>query len=131
MPKYHPSAPPPAASSCGFTLAADYVEGELDINRYLVRNPLATFFFAVEGDTLVEHGIRAGDVLVVDRSITPRQGHIVVAFTDGERLVGQLHNAGGRVELLAGGGQPAVRASETSGLDIWGVVIGQFKRIPA
>ncbi len=121
----------PAASSGGFSPAADYVEGELDIQQYLVRNPLATFFFSVEGDALHEQGIRGGDVLVVDRSITPRHGHLVVVFTAGERLVRQLHIADGRAELRAGPGHKPLLADTSDGLDIWGVVVGQFRRLAA
>lgn len=118
-------------SAGGFKPAADYVEGELDITQYLVRNPLATFFFRVEGNDLKEEGVTDGDTLVVDRSITPRHGHIVVAFVEGERLVRKLHSAGARVELRSGGSTPPVQVDDSTGCDIWGVVVGRFKRIPA
>ena len=127
----HPGAASPPASSGGFSPAADYVEGELDIHQYLVRRPLSTFFFAVEGDGLQELGLRSGDILVVDRSITPRHGHLVVAFTGGERLVRHLHTAGGRAELRGGPGHQAIPADESAGLEIWGVAVGQFRRLPA
>lgn len=125
-------APAHAATSGGFKPAADYVEGELDINQYLVRNPLATFFFAVEGDLMRQLEICDGDVLVVDRSITARHGHFVVAFVDGERLVRQLYSKKGRTELRAGDSvhKPIV-VEEGTGCDLWGVVVGKFKRVPA
>lgn len=121
----------PAATSGGFTPAADYIEGDLDINQYLVRNALATFFFAVVGDAMRELGVSTGDILVVDRSITARHGHIVVAFIDGERLVKQLHVAGERVELRSGPGTKTIVVQEATGCDIWGVAVGKFRRIPA
>ena len=73
--------------SAGFpSPAADYEDARLDINDYLVRNPVSTFFFAVQGDSMQGAEIFDGDILVVDRSIRARHGHVVVAFINGERL---------------------------------------------
>src|SRR5690606_1294998 len=67
--------------SAGFpSPAADFEEKRLDINTYLVRNPVATFFFVVQGDSMQGAEIFDGDILVVDKSIEPAHGHIVVAF---------------------------------------------------
>lgn len=88
--------------SAGFpSPAADYEDKRLDINEYLVRNPVSTFFFCVEGDSMEGAEIFHGDVLVVDKSIRARHGHIVIAFVDGQRLVKRLYQCGGRVALLA------------------------------
>src|ERR1700712_1459651 len=57
--------------------AADYVEESLDLNTYLVRHKAASFYFTVEGDSMINAGILAGDRVLVDRSIEPRHGHIV------------------------------------------------------
>ena len=119
--------------SAGFpSPAADYEEKRLDINEYLVRNPVSTFFFPVEGDSMQGAEIFDGDVLVVDRSVRPVHGHIVVAFVDGERLVKRLCRKNGRVALLAE--NPAYPPLEVTGereLTVWGVVVGKFKRVPA
>ena len=65
--------------SAGFpSPAADYEEKRLDINEYLIRNPVSTFFFPVQGDSMEGAEIFDGDILVVDRSIKARHGHIVV-----------------------------------------------------
>jgi DNA polymerase V len=119
--------------SAGFpSPASDYEERQLDINSYLVRNPVATFFFPVEGRSMEGAEIFAGDILVVDRSIRPRHGHIVVAFLNGERLVKRLHQRGGRVALLAENSDFApLEISEDLELVVWGVVTGKFKRLPA
>lgn len=88
--------------SAGFpSPAEDYADRSLDINDYLVRNPVSTFFFPVSGDSMEGAEIFNGDILVVDRSIRPVHGHIVVAFLNGERLVKRLHQRGGRVALVA------------------------------
>ena len=121
----------PAMVSAGFpSPAADYQDKRLDINEYLIRNPVSTFFFPVQGDSMEGAEIFDGDILVVDRSVKARHGYIVVAFVDGERLVKRLHYRAGRVALIAA--NPIYPALEIMGemeLTIWGVVIGKFKRM--
>lgn len=136
---YLPALDPPllfiplgaAKVSAGFpSPAADYEDKRLDINDYLVRNPVSTFFFPVQGDSMQGAEIFDGDILVVDRSIKACHGQIVVAFVDGERLVKRLHNRYGRVALVAE--NPAYPPLEIRGemeLVIWGVVVGKFKRL--
>jgi hypothetical protein len=66
--------------SAGFPSPADdYLEGKLDLNDALIRNPAATFFVRVTGDSMIEAGIHSGDILVVDRSLNPKDGSIVIA----------------------------------------------------
>ncbi|WP_374246493.1 LexA family protein [Zoogloea sp.] len=116
--------------SAGFpSPAADYEEKRLDINVYLVRNPVSTFFFAVEGDSMQGAEIFDGDILVVDKSVRPVHGHIVVAFIDGERLVKRLYRRAGRVALVAENpAYPTLEVAEGQELQVWGVVVGKFKR---
>lgn len=117
--------------SAGFpSPASDYEDKRLDINDYLVRNPVSTFFFAVSGDSMEGAQIFHGDVLVVDRSIEAQHGHIVVAFYQGERLVKRLHCRHGRVALLAENpAYPALEVRQGEDLVVWGVVTGKFKRL--
>lgn len=116
--------------SAGFpSPAADYEDKRLDINDYLVRNPVSTFFFPVEGDSMQGAEIFDGDILVVDKSIRPRHGLVVVAFVNGERLVKRLYRRAGRVALLAENpSYPALEIREGMELEVWGVVVGKFKR---
>lgn len=120
-----------AKVSAGFpSPAADYEDKRLDINEYLIRNPVSTFFFPVQGDSMQGAEIFDGDILVVDRSVKAGHGHIVVAFVDGERLVKRLHNRNGRVALVAENPTyPAIDIRGDMELVIWGVVIGKFKRM--
>jgi len=70
-----------------------------------------------------------GDILVVDKSVRPRHGHIVVAFVDGERLVKRLFRRAGRVALVAENPKyPTLDIQEGQELEVWGVVVGKFKR---
>ncbi|MEM9019963.1 MAG: S24 family peptidase [Planctomycetota bacterium] len=77
--------------AAGFPSPAQGYEDEpLDLNALLIRRPAATFFFRVQGSALIRDGIRDGSLLVVDRSITPRAGQLVVADVDGVREVCRL-----------------------------------------
>lgn len=120
-----------AKVSAGFpSPAADYEDKRLDINEYLIRNPVSTFFFPVKGDSMQGAEIFDGEILVVDRSIKPAHGDIVVAFVDGERLVKRLYHRNSRVALVAENpAYPALHIQGEMELMIWGVVIGKFKRI--
>jgi DNA polymerase V len=117
--------------SAGFpSPAADYEDRQLDINQYLVRNPVSSFFFPVEGDSMEGAEIFSGDFLVVDRSIKPLHRSIVVAFVNGERLVKRLYAHAGRVALIAENpNYPPIEVREEMELVIWGVVVGKFKRL--
>ena len=67
--------------------AEQYLEPPLDLNAKLVKRPAATFFVRVVGDSMSGEGIRDGDILVVDRSLTPANGDIIIAAVDGEFTV--------------------------------------------
>jgi DNA polymerase V len=64
--------------------ADDYLEDGLDLNEYLVKHPSATFIARAEGKSMVNAGILEGSLLIVDRSITPRDKDIVIAAVNGE-----------------------------------------------
>lgn len=119
-----------AGVSAGFpSPAADHAAQPLDIHDYLVRRPTATFLFRVRGDSMQGAEIFDGDILVVDRSVPARHGHIVIAFVNGERFVKRLHRQGGRMALLAENpAYPPLEIRDGVELEIWGVVTGSFKR---
>nr|WP_208952106.1 translesion error-prone DNA polymerase V autoproteolytic subunit [Rahnella sp. ChDrAdgB13] len=70
--------------------ATDYVEKSLDLNELCIRHPSATYFVRAEGESMIESGILSGDLLVVDKAITPAHGDIVVAAVNGEFTVKKL-----------------------------------------
>lgn len=87
---------------CGFpSPALDYKEDNLDFNELLVRNRSATYCLRVSGISMEGKGISPGDILVVDRSLTPRTGDIIVASLDGSFTVKTLIKEKGRVILRA------------------------------
>ena len=103
--------------------ADDYIESALDLNAHLVRNPASTFFVRVSGESMTGAGIASGDLLVVDRSLTPESGNVVIAVLDGEMTVKRLWRDGGRVELRPENPAYApIRLSGAMELDVWGVV---------
>ena len=62
--------------------ADDYVEVGIDLNDQLIRHPTSTFFLRVSGESMLGAGIHHGDLLVVDRSLDPRPGRVVVAVLE-------------------------------------------------
>ena len=114
----------------GFPSPADeYAETALDLNTYLIRNKTATFFFRVMGDSMTGANIHDGDLLVVDRSIEPRHGHIVLAVINNEYTVKRLYSLNGVIELHAENPAYApIRFQEHDELQVWGVVTGAVSR---
>ncbi|SFN13305.1 LexA family protein [Nitrosomonas communis] len=109
--------------------AEDYKEKSLDINDYLVRNKVSTYFFRVVGDSMTGAHIYDGDMLVVDRSIKPKHGHIVLAVINNEYTVKRLYSCNGVIELHAENSDyPPIRFSEGDELQVWGVVVGTVTR---
>jgi len=60
--------------------ADDYLDGSLDLNQHLIKHPTATFFVRVAGESMREAGIHSGDVLIVDRALSPSDGSVVIAI---------------------------------------------------
>ncbi|MEK6627657.1 MAG: translesion error-prone DNA polymerase V autoproteolytic subunit [Bdellovibrionota bacterium] len=77
--------------SCGFpSPAEDYLEAKLDLNEKLIQRPSSTFLLKAEGDSMTNAGIFNNDLLVVDKSIKPQHGHIIVAVVNGEFTLKRL-----------------------------------------
>lgn len=75
-----------AAVQLGFpSPAEDFEEDSLDLNRMLVRNPLATYIYRASGHSMARAGILDGDLLIVDRSVTPQSGSLVMAVWEGNQ----------------------------------------------
>ncbi len=110
--------------SAGFpSPAEDYMEGKLDLNEYLVKHPAATFFVRVSGESMEGAGIYSGDILVVDRSLSPGDGRVVIAAVDGELMVKRMRKRGFDLYLESEhSGYPRFKLSEKENAEIWGVV---------
>jgi DNA polymerase V len=107
--------------------AQDYEQEELDLNKHLVTNPPATFFYRVGNsyDSMIDVGILPDALLIVDRSITPKSSHIVLAEVDKELVVKRLYKWKGIVELRSENkdkNYPPITFREGEELIVFGVV---------
>lgn len=112
--------------------ADDYLHESLDFNRDLIKHPEATFYGRVEGDSMIGLGINEDDIAVIDRSIEPKHGDIVVSYIDGEfnvKLLDLTHKKEGYIELKSANPKaPNFRINEGDNFRVWGVVIWTIKQ---
>lgn len=103
--------------------ADDYVADTLDLNDHLMPRKEASFLLMAKGDSMVGAGIHDGDILIVDRSITPTDGRVVIATLDGQFTVKTLEKKRGRIRLLpANPDFEPIELKDEQELLIWGVV---------
>lgn len=104
--------------------ASDYEARELDLVEHLIRNRAATFLMRAVGHSMRDAGIFDGDLLVVDRSVTPRSGSIVVIAVDGEYTVKRLKRERGLVWLEAANADyPPIYFTVEAQVHVFGVVL--------
>lgn len=108
--------------------AEDFIEGNLDLNEHLVRHPSATYFIRAEGESMRDVGIFCGDLLVIDRSISPNSGDIVIAAVNGDLTVKKLMKTHQGWRLCAANPSYADIPLPQSGCDIWGVVMHSVRQ---
>ena len=112
--------------------ADDYLQESLDFNRDIIKHPEATFYGKVEGDSMIELAIEEGDIAVIDRSIEPEHGDIVVSYIDGEfnvKLLDLTHKKDGYIELKSANPKaPNFRINEDDNFRVWGVVVWTIKK---
>ena len=111
--------------SAGFpSPAEDYIELGIDLNKYLIKNHISTFCLRVSGNSMNNAGIYNNDLLIIDRSINPNPGHIVVALLDGEFTLKRLIREKNNYYLKADKeNYPAINLYEYVDIQIWGVAI--------
>jgi DNA polymerase V len=115
----------PMANASGFGAAADdYMERGIDLNEQLIRNKPATFFMKVSGSSMINAGIFDGDIVIVDRSIKPVNGKIVIAVIDGEMLIRRYEKTMNHLRLVPETPKLSpIDIGEFMDFKIWGVVI--------
>lgn len=119
--------------SAGFpSPAEEHVEKRLDTNDYLVDQKEATFFVTIQGQSMIDVGLLPGDKAVVDRSKTAKDGSIILAVVNGEFTIKTLScSKNGNARLIPAnstGGYSPIEISEDMQFEVWGVVIGSFRR---
>ncbi len=117
--------------AAGFPSAADdHLEKHLDLNEHLIKHPTATFFLRVRGDSMIGAGIHDNDVLVVDRSLEPVNGKIVIAIVDGDFTVKRLIRRQGKTLLVPENDvYEPIEFTDNQDLEIWGVVTGVTRQV--
>ncbi len=104
--------------------AEDYAECQLDLNEHLIAHPAATFFVRASGNSMINVGIHDKDLLIVDRSLDPVGGKIVIAAINGELTVKRFQKTtNGAVLMAENPDYPPIVLSRSDHVHIWGVVI--------
>ncbi len=111
--------------------AEDYLHESLDFNRDLIRHPEATFYGRVAGDSMQDAGICEGDIAVIDRSVEPQNGDVIVGYINGEftiKFLDVTHRKDGYIELRpANKKYSPIRIDENDSFEVWGVVVWTIK----
>ena len=112
--------------------ADDYLRDSLDFNRDLIKNPEATFYGRVSGDSMRDAGINEGDIAVIDRSLQPTDGDVIVAYVNEEFTIKYLdltHKEEGYIELRpANPDYSPIHIDSTDNFRVWGVVVWTIKQ---
>ena len=109
---------------CGFpSPARDFTESSIDLNEELIHRPNSTFVVRARGHSMIDAGISPGDLIIVDRSLKPRHGSVIVAVLDGELSIKTLSIKSKHDILLksANKNYEDVHVSEEMDFMIWGV----------
>lgn len=110
--------------SAGFpSPALDFIDITIDLNKHLIKHPSATFYGRVKGESMKEAGINDGSLLVIDRSIEPRDGKIAVCYIDGEFTVKKIKIEKGECWLMpANDKYKPIKITPENNFLIWGIV---------
>lgn len=117
--------------SAGFPSPADdFVERKLDLNEHLIKHPAATFFVRVRGSSMHNSGISDGDLLIVDRSLDPRDKSIVIALVEGEFTLKRVHLIKNKLYLVPeNSNYDPIEITEEMDFIIWGVATNVIKNL--
>jgi len=126
-----PISPRPSVAVGFGSPADDTGVTRLDLNDILVRHPPATFLMRVAGNAMHEAGIDEGDLVLVDRALTPANGHVVIAVVEDDFVCRRFAKHGGELRLQAADTSIAdIVAREGEEFQVWGVVTSAIKSMP-
>jgi DNA polymerase V len=107
--------------SAGFpSPATDYVQDEIDLNSELIKNPPATFLIRVQGNSMTEHKIASGDLLVVDRSLNLKNDCIAIINFNNELVVKNIIRENNNFYIK--NRAEKILINENSDVNVWGIV---------
>ncbi len=116
--------------SCGFpSPAQSYIEASLDLNEHLIKRPASTFFLRAQGDSMQGAGIYDGDLIIIDRSLTPQNNHIVLAALNGEFTLKRFVKRSKQTFLMPENSKyhPTLITPEMD-FQIWGVAVHSIRK---
>jgi len=117
--------------SAGFPSPAnDYLDLSLDLNKTLVKNPSATFYGRVKGASMRDAGVSDGDVIIIDKTLEPRDGTMAVCFIDGDFTLKRIRKDKARLFLVpANGDYKPIEVTSENDFIVWGVVTYIIKKV--
>ena len=120
----------PSTVQAGFpSPSEDHLVQRVDLMAELIKHPQASFLLRIRGESMRDVGIFDGDVVLVDRAITPRSGHVVVAIVENEFVCKTLQLRAGRIKLKAANPTyPDIVPKDSQTVEIWGVVVAAIKQ---
>ena len=104
--------------------ATDYVEDDLDLNNHLIKNIPSTFLIRVQGKSMNKVGIHDGDLLIVDKSLNPKNFSTVIVNINEELVVKTFIKKNNQSFLTSGSRElkDKINLTENPEILIWGVV---------
>ena len=116
--------------SAGFpSPAEDFTELSISLDKHLIKNPAATFMAYANGNSMVRVGIHHGDILIIDRSLSARDGDVIIALLHGEFTVKQVSIIDGLLFLVPKSPKySSVRITSEMGFEVWGVVTSSIRK---
>lgn len=109
--------------------AQNYINESIDLNIELIKHPASTFFGKVSGDSMIEEGIEEGDILVIDKSLEPINGDLVVCCIDGEFTLKRIEIEENRIKLMPSNAtfKPIIVTPDDQ-FTVWGIVTYTIKK---
>ena len=110
--------------SAGFPSPADdFMDTSIDLNKICIKNPATTFFGRVTGNSMKDAGIHHGDLMIIDKSLSPKNGSIAVCYIDGEFTVKTIKIESDCCWLIpANPAYKAMKITKDNDFIIWGIV---------
>ncbi len=114
------------------SMAEDHAVSRIDLMDEIIKHPQATVMLRVRGDSMKDAGIMHGSVVLIDKAIRPRSGHVVVACIDNEFVCKYFFETAGRVILRAANpAYPDLTFKDGQTLEIWGVIVASIVQHPS
>lgn len=110
--------------------ADDFLDISIDLNRELIKNPSATFYARVKGNSMQDAGIGDGDLIIIDKSLEPTNGKIAVCFIDGEFTIKRIKIDKDCCWLMpANNSFKPIKVTEENEFLVWGIVLHVIKSL--